>query len=346
MTRVLLVGEIMRNNVGWSFATLLPAMGRQVVVVNDRNFFVCDTLTLPTRVLARVSTPLQTLRYAAALRRVARRTQPDLVLVLKGSRLRRSMLEAIRCSTGAPIINYTLDDYFPLNSRAIPESMRECIPAYDLIATSKGYNVPELLAAGARRALYVRSAYDPRAHHPVQPTALDRQRFGADVLFVGTYERDRAAMLETLAGQVDARIAVYGNGWQAIPPSSPLYPFVQRRPLYGPNKLLAFASCTIALCFLRKANRDTYTDRSFEIPATGAFMLAERSSEHTLLFEEGEEIACFGSADELVQKVRYYLAHDHERARIAAAGHRRLLTGHHTYQDRLREILAAARSLC
>jgi len=345
VTRVLLVGEIMRNNVGWSFATLLPAMGYQAVVVNDRNFFLCDTLTLFTRLLSRVSTPLQALRYAAALRRVASRTQPDLVLVLKGSRIRRSTLEAIHRSTGAPIVNYLLDDYFPLNSRAIPEYMRECIPAYDLIATSKRYNVPELLAAGARRAIFVRSAYDPRAHHPIQPTALDRQRFGADVLFVGTYERDRAAMLETLAEQVDARIAVYGNGWQAIPSASPLYPFVQRRPLYGRNKLLAFATCKVGLCFLRKANRDTYTDRSFEIPTTGAFMLAERSSEHALLFDEGEEIACFESADELVQKVRYYLSHDDHRVRIAAAGHRRLLAGHHTYQDRLREIFAEARSL-
>ncbi len=152
-------------------------------------------------------------------------------------------------------------------------------------------------------------------------------------------------MLETLAELVEARIAVYGNGWNAIPSSSPLYPFVQRRPLYGPNKLLAFASCTIALCFLRKANRDTYTDRSFEIPATGDFMLAERSSEHALLFDEGEEIACFESADELVQKVRYYLAQGDERARIAAAGHRRLLAGHHTYQHRLTEVLTAARSI-
>ena len=335
----------MRNNVGWSFATLLPAVGDQAIVVNDREFFFFDSLTLPTRLLSRLSTPLQTLRYAAALRRVASRTRPDLVLILKGSRIRRSMLEAIRCSTGAPIINYTLDDYFPLNSRAIPEYMRECIPAYDLIATSKRYNVPELLAAGARRAIFVRSAYDPRAHYPVQPTALDRRRFDAAVLFVGTYERERAAMLETLAEQVDVRIAVYGNGWQAIPATSPLYRFVQRRPLYGPDKLLAFASCAIALCFLRKANRDTYTDRSFEIPATRAFMLAERSSEHALLFDEGEEIACFESADELVQNVRYYLAHEDERARIAAAGHRRLLAGHHTYQDRLCEILAAARSL-
>jgi len=55
MTRVLLVGEIMRNNVGWSFATLLPPMGHQVIVVNDRNFFFCDTLTLPTRLLQRSS---------------------------------------------------------------------------------------------------------------------------------------------------------------------------------------------------------------------------------------------------------------------------------------------------
>jgi len=60
-------------------------------------------------------------------------------------------------------------------------------------------------------------------------------------------------MLESLAEQVEARIAVYGNGWQAIPTPSPLCPFVQRRPLYGPNKLLAFASCTIALCFFAQS---------------------------------------------------------------------------------------------
>jgi spore maturation protein CgeB len=117
---------------------------------------------------------------------------------------------------------------------------------------------------------------------------------------------------------------------------------VKLRPLYGREKLAAFATCRIALCFLRKANRDTYTDRSFEIPACRAFMLAERTEEHRELFREGEEIACFEGTEELIAGVRYYLDHDAERQQMAEAGYARLRGDRHTYVDRLGELLELA----
>jgi len=42
-------------------------------------------------------------------------------------------------------------------------------------------------------------------------------------------------------------------------------------------------------------------------------------------YEEGKEIACFASPEELVDKVRYYLANEDERLRIAKAGHERCI---------------------
>jgi spore maturation protein CgeB len=42
-------------------------------------------------------------------------------------------------------------------------------------------------------------------------------------------------------------------------------------------------------------------------------------------FEVGEEIVGYGSPDDLVEKLRYYLAHDEERRRIARNGYRRVL---------------------
>jgi spore maturation protein CgeB len=74
------------------------------------------------------------------------------------------------------------------------------------------------------------------------------------------------------------------------------------------------------LCFLRKENRDTSTARSVEIPACGAFMLAERTNSHEALFTEDVEAVYFGSDEELETKVKYYSANLEARTRIATGG--------------------------
>jgi hypothetical protein len=61
--------------------------------------------------------------------------------------------------------------------------------------------------------------------------------------------------------------------------------------------------------------------RSFEIPAIGAFMLAQRTAEHEYLYGDGVGAALFSDCEELVTKANYYLAHKDERLRIADTGH-------------------------
>ena len=102
----------------------------------------------------------------------------------------------------------------------------------------------------------------------------------------------------------------------------------------------AISAFRINLCFLRKANRDRVTTRSVEIPACGGFMLAERTEEHLALFEEDVEAAYFSNDDELLDKARWYLAHEGARARVAEAGRRRCWSGSYTYERRLEEVLA------
>ena len=52
-------------------------------------------------------------------------------------------------------------------------------------------------------------------------------------------------------------------------------------------------------------------------------MIAEGNDEHKALFEEDKEAVFFSSNEELLEKCRYYLGHNEERAAIAEAGHRR-----------------------
>jgi spore maturation protein CgeB len=76
--------------------------------------------------------------------------------------------------------------------------------------------------------------------------------------------------------------------------------------------------------------------RDFEVPMSGGFYLAEYVEELEEFYEIGREIVCFAGGDELVDKARYFLAHESEREKIREAGHRRCLRDH-TWHQRFRD---------
>lgn len=76
-----------------------------------------------------------------------------------------------------------------------------------------------------------------------------------------------------------------------------------------------------------------------EIPGCGGFMMAERTKEHQSLFEEDKEAVFFSSNEELLDKCRYYLLHEEERARIAAAGHQRCISSGYSNEVGIRNML-------
>jgi hypothetical protein len=84
------------------------------------------------------------------------------------------------------------------------------------------------------------------------------------------------------------------------------------------------------------------TMRVFEGTASGALLVTD-SVRNGLgeLFEVGSELAVFGDDEEMLAKIDYYLAHEEERADIAAAGCRRTHRDH-TYNRRVQQVVAAA----
>ena len=68
--------------------------------------------------------------------------------------------------------------------------------------------------------------------------------------------------------------------------------------------------------------------RDFEVPMSGGFYMVKHMEELEEFFEIGKEIVCYTDRDDMVEKIRYYLAHDDEREAIREAGYRRCLRDH------------------
>jgi spore maturation protein CgeB len=94
----------------------------------------------------------------------------------------------------------------------------------------------------------------------------------------------------------------------------------------------------MSIGFLRRICPDEHTTRTFEIPACGSLLIADRSQEHQELFAEGVEAELFSDATELADKLRFYRAHPDACARLAAAGRERCLKSGYSYRQRLATI--------
>jgi glycosyltransferase involved in cell wall biosynthesis len=269
----------------------------------------------------------------AELVNAARYFHPDVLLVVKGSNLSANTLRTIKHETGAVTINYATDDPFnPTNSSG---DLVASISEYDIWACTKRAVIHDLNRAGARAVSYIPFGYKPLVHYPERPSYRESAKFQADVIFLGGCDSDRAPVIEYLVKTIpQLQLHLYGGYW-ARTRSLRRY---SKGVAYGRDFRLAVSSAKIVLNLVRRANRDDHVMRTFELPACRAFTLAERTNEQMEFFREGKEAAYFGSPEEMVDKVRYYLEHESDRERIAEAGYRRVTSEKHTYKDRLIEI--------
>src|SRR5205823_4830409 len=75
----------------------------------------------------------------------------------------------------------------------------------------------------------------------------------------------------------------------------------------------------------------------------GACVLAEDTDEHREIFgRDGEAVVYFSSTEQMIQRLRWLVAHDDERRRLGAAIRSRITKGRHTYRDRLESMVAVA----
>ncbi len=264
----------------------------------------------------------------------------DLLWVDKGTVVRANTLRWIKQrQPDCRLVHLNPDDPFGYFQKGWKVFLK-AIPCYDVHFVARTPNIEEYkLLGGSNIHVYDRS-FSKNLHRPLTLTDNEQIKYSVPVGFVGSYATERARMIAYLI-QNNIPVAVYGDGWSQREYWDVVRPHYRGASRFGEEYVKIINGMGIALHFLRHENRDEQDSRTFEIPACGVFMLAERSRKHEEFFRENEEAVFFDTAEELLEKVRYYLAHPDEVTRIAAAGRRRCLESgydHHSRMERLLEL--------
>lgn len=261
----------------------------------------------------------------------------DILWIDKGLMINPRTLKYVRkVSPKTKIVNYSPDNMMLRHNQS--QNYLNCIKLYDIHFTTKSYIADELVNIGAKRVLFVNQSYEESFHYPRNISEEDIKRLGADVGFVGAWEKERMDSILYLTRN-GINVRVFGTKeWEQCAKDNPCL-FIENHGLYDEDYAKSFKCFKISLCFLRKINFDLQTSRTMEIPACGGFMLAERTKEHQNLFAEGKEAVYFSTNEELLDLCNYYLTHESERLMISEAGYNRCINSGYSNTETLRRLV-------
>lgn len=205
--------------------------------------------------------------------------------------------------------------------------------AYDLIlfhspAYSRDMEMGEKLRyVGARQSAYWPLGLFDAAFTPDLPEEeLFARERDIDVVFVGALYLGKMPLLAKVKKAFGSRCRMHGlaslkkniyfnvkygwPGWVRPIPQSAYIPLYQR-----------------AKIGINIHNRGKYTVgsyRLYELPANGVMQISDGDEYLGTFFDIGNEIVGYSDPDDLIDKVRFYLANDAERIRIARNAYRRV----------------------
>jgi hypothetical protein len=185
----------------------------------------------------------------------------------------------------------------------------------------------------------LRSEYLAIGFEPGVLKALSEIKQHYQVAHVGGYKgvhEARADLLEKVAQACNVQF--WGYGIDSLPPNSQIREHYNGE-AWALDMYRVKAASRITLTFHSTASGVYANNMSlFETTGVGSLLLTDHKKNLGDLFEVGKEVIAYENANDCIEKIRYYLDHEDERAAIAANGQKRTLK-EHTYFHRMQQLL-------
>lgn len=230
---------------------------------------------------------------------------PDIVLVLAMKFLTPQTIRDIRAAAPNAMIVGRDEDPFPEKNS---ERLAIAVLCDKVINTSAGPFLETYKKAGVPQCAFVPNVCDPDIQYRY-PVA---EKWKTDILFTGkpTHQRlghtgDRFDLIERISKMPNCR--VYGSFG---------VPRVE-----GLDYFYALSGAKIALSINITNDIPLYhSDRLINCLSCGSFVLAKRVPDTELLHQDKKHLHYFDAEEEFFELAEWYLKHEDERQKIAAAG--------------------------
>ena len=290
-------------------------MAWEVAELSQSTSFV-QGRTLPARIIARISKPLNVALYNREILQAVEQLDAKVFLTVKGNNIKPETLNSLALR-GVKTINYYPDFRFSYGS--VDQST---FPLYSTFVTTKSFQVETLeKMMGKEKVHFLHHGYCSDVHYPPDPLLLGQVDV-PDVLYVGTYTQHKEKLFTAVIKACpDIRFRIYGNGWSHSKCSEILRHCLANRPIYAMNYAQLVNAAKINLAIHMGAADDTgwqdlVSTRSFELPACKGFMLHVDNAEIRQLYDVGQEIDVFSSAEDLCEKIKFYLENESLRIQM------------------------------
>jgi spore maturation protein CgeB len=300
-----------------AFVKAFTQLGHQVDVIDEHYYINLWNTTKFGKLLSYISRNLNDIdEFNKKVKLQFNSFKPDLVFIYKGQWVQPATIKLFK-DKGCKVINFYPDVSFTAHGKFIPA----CIPLYDLVFSTKSFALEDTQRLfNYSKVKFVPHGFDPDIHKPSLVLNAPED-FYCDASFIGTHSNSKEKYLKHLKKSIPGlKLNIWGSGWQYADPI--LENCIMKSSVHGDLYALAIQCSKINIALLSErvngaSSGDQITSRTFHIPASGGFMLHQRTNELNEYFEEDKEIGCFLEEDELVSKVKKFLEDPSKRGTMA-----------------------------
>lgn len=322
-TKILCIGEEWRGSNASGLFYALSRVGCITTVVNELAYVSIRGVGFSAKAMNWSIRKAQIHDFNNQLTQITKSVKPDWVLVYKGAFIAPETIQFWK-RLGLPVVNFFPDVSFLAHGIYIPR----CIPLYDHIFTTKTFAATDLqnhFNYNPSDVSFIPHGFDPTLHRKMDTSDSP---FSCEASFIGNYSKHKELFLTAVKQKYSVLdLRIWGATWGQSK-ASLLKNVIQGITVVGDSYTLALNSSKVNIALLSEivegaSSGDQITSRTFHITGCGGFMLHQRTQELLEYFEEGKEMACFDSMEELTEKIKYYLENDRERIKIQEAGYLR-----------------------